>query len=253
MNAHPVRTQFSLDHGPGRHRIGLIALASDYVVERDFMNMRPSDDVVVFVSRVLNVNPCTVENLKTMGPRLSGAASLIVPDGRVDVIAYCCTSGTTAMGYDAVASSIQETRIDVPVVTPITAGLLALEKFGAKRVAVLTPYVDDVNRALITYIENNGPRVTALTSFLMADDNQMAGIPPDTIFEAALEADRPDADALFISCTAIRAVDVIGKIEQALGKPVVCANQALFWQSLRVAGYTNPVSGYGELLSMDAE
>jgi maleate isomerase len=188
-----------------------------------------------------------------MGPRLSGAASLIVPDGRVDVIAYCCTSGTTAMGYDAVASSIQETRIDVPVVTPITAGLLALEKFGAKNVAVLTPYVDDVNRVLITYIEDNGPRVTALTSFLIADDNKMAGIPPDTIFAAALEADRPDADALFISCTAIRAVDVAEKIEQALGKPVICANQALFWQSLRVAGYTDPVSGYGELLSMAAE
>ena len=75
-----LKAQTALDNGPGAHRIGLIALASDYVVERDFMNMRPSDEVAVFVSRVLNVNPCTVENLRTMGPRLADAASLIIPD-----------------------------------------------------------------------------------------------------------------------------------------------------------------------------
>ena len=57
-----LKAQTTLDKGPGAHRIGLIALASDYVVERDFMNMRPADEVAVFVSRVLNVNPCTVEN-----------------------------------------------------------------------------------------------------------------------------------------------------------------------------------------------
>ena len=61
-------------------------------------------------------------------------------------------------------------------------------------------------------------------------------------------ADRDDAAALFISCTAIRAVDVIEKIEQQLGKPVITAVQAMFWQSLRLAGFTGKVSGYGQLL-----
>ena len=67
--SNPLTAPTILDRGPGRYRIGLIALASDYVVERDFMNMRPSDDVAIYVSRVLNVNPCTVENLRTMGTR----------------------------------------------------------------------------------------------------------------------------------------------------------------------------------------
>ena len=250
FNATPVQADTTLDDGPGRHRIGLIALASDYVVERDFVNMRPCDDVAVFVSRVLNVNPCTVENLKTMGPRLADATSLIIPDGRLDVVSYCCTSGTTAMGYEAVADSIHKARPDIPVVTPITAGLRALKQLDAHRIAVLTPYTDDVNETLVGYIEQHGPQVISTTSFLFANDNDMARIPPETIVNAALEADRADADALFISCTAIRAVDVIEQIEKTLNKPVISANQALFWESIRVAGYQDPLPGYGKLLTM---
>ena len=251
--ANPVRATFELDKGPGRYRIGLIALASDYVSERDFMNMRPSDDVAVFVSRVLNTNPCTVENLRTMAPRLTDAVSLIIPDGRLDAVVYSCTSGTVVIGYDAVAASIHAARPGIPVATPITAGLAALAGFGARKIAVLTPYVDDVNGPIVRYIEENGPEVVALTSFLFADDNDMAGISPEVIYDAAIEADRAEADALFISCTAIRAVDAVERIEQALGKPVVSANQALFWQALRAAGYGEPVPGYGRLLRTSSE
>ena len=249
--SNPLTAPTILDSGPGRYRIGLIALASDYVVERDFMNMRPSDDVAIYVSRVLNVNPCTVENLRTMGPRLADAASLIIPDGRLDAMVYCCTSGTAAMGYDTVADNIRTVRPNIPVVTPITAGLRALQQFDAKQIAVLTPYTQDVNESLVRYIEAHGPRVTATTSFHFADDNDMARIPVEAIIRAAKEADRDDAEALFISCTAIRAVDVINEIERELNKPVVSANQALFWESVRTAGYDAPINGYGKLLKMD--
>ena len=73
----------------------------------------------------------------------------------------------------------------------------------------------------------------------------------EAIISAAKEADRDDADALFISCTAIRAVDVVDEIERMLNKPVVCANQALFWEAVRTAGYAAPMEGYGRLLTMD--
>ena len=78
----------------------------------------------------------------------------------------------------------------------------------------------------------------------------MARIPVEAIIRAAKEADRDDAEALFISCTAIRAVDVIDEIERELNKPVVSANQALFWESVRTAGYEAPINGYGTLLKM---
>jgi len=252
VGAHPVRSAYALDEGPGRYRIGLVALASDYASERDFMNMRPNDDVAVYVSRVRNVNPCTVDNLRTMAPKLGDAVSLLIPDGRLDAVAYSCTSGTVVIGYEAIAASVRAVRPGIPVATPITAGIEGLSRFEARKVAVLTPYTDDVNGPIVNYLTGNGLDVVALTSFLIADDNVMACIPPQAIYDAALEADRPDADALFISCTAIRAVDVVERIEREIGKPVITANQAMFWMALRAAGYPSPIDGYGRLLRLPA-
>ena len=247
-----VKAPYTADLGPGRHRIGLIALSNDYVTERDFTNMRPSDDVAIFVSRVPNTPECTVETLRAMAPHITVAASLLVPEGRLDAVAYSCTSGTVVMGYDGICDRIHAARPGVPCITPITAALEALDRFAAQRLAVLTPYVDDVNAAIAAYIEARGKTIAGFTSFQMEDNEEMAALPGEAIYQAALEADRPDAEALFISCTAIRAVDVVDRIEQALGKPVVTANQALFWQSLRAAGCDAPVTGYGRLFELTA-
>jgi len=248
----PVRTPYSLDAGPGRYRIGLVVLASDYVTERDFINMRPSDEVTIHTSRVRNVNPVTVENLRKMAPLITESASLIIPDGRLDSMAYSCTSGTVVIGYEAVRASIQAARPGIPVATPISASLAAFERLGVRRVAVLTPYVDDVNRAIAAHLHQHGVEVPRFTSFHIADDNHMAGLSPEVIHRAALEADSADAEALFISCTAIRAVEAVERIETDLGKPVVTAIQAMFWQALRFAGCQAPVAGYGRLLRLPA-
>ncbi|MEM7224285.1 MAG: aspartate/glutamate racemase family protein [Pseudomonadota bacterium] len=248
----PVAAPYELDAGPGRHRIGLICLASDYATERDFINMRPSDQVTVFTSRVRNVNPVTVENLRTMTPRLEEAAGLIVPDGRLDAIAYSCTSATVAIGYEAVAEVIRRARPGIPVITPITAAVAGLEALGCRRIAVLTPYLDEVNGPMRRCLEDHGQEVVGFTSFGIADDNDMARLAPETIYQAALEADRAEAEALFISCTAIRAAEVAARLEAALGKPVVTSIQAMYWQALRAAGYQEPVTGYGQLLERAA-
>lgn len=238
------------DDGPGKFRIGIVALSNDYVIERDFINMRPSDDVVIYTSRLPNTPDCTVETLQAMAPHISEAASLIVPEGRVDVIAYGCTSGTAVLGYDRIRSLIQSVRPGVACTTPLTSSIEALDQLDCNRIAVLTPYVDEVNAGIAEYLKRENKSIAAFTSFKIADNEQMAKISPASIFTAALEADRDDAEALFISCTAIRAVEVVDKIEQKLGKPVVTAVQALFWQSLRMSGYTEKVSGYGQLLRL---
>lgn len=245
-----VKAVYTPDSGPGKHRIGLVVLANDYATERDFTNMRPSDDIAIFVSRVPNSNACTVENLHMMAPHITTATSLLVPEGRIDAVAYSCTSGTVVMGFEKICDLIHSARPDVPCVTPITASLAALNRFDAHRLAVLTPYVDDVNAAIASHLEAQGKSIAGFTSFHIQDNEEMAAVPSEAIYQAALEADRPDADALFISCTAIRAVDVVKRIEQALGKPVVSANQAMFWQALRASGYQEPVSSYGRLLEL---
>lgn len=246
----PVQSVATTDAGPGRHRIGLITLSNDYATERDFINARPSDDVALFVTRVENTADCTLETLPLMAPHIAKAAELIIPDGRLDVMAYACTSGTVVMGYDQICALVHATRPGVPVVTPITASLAALDRFNAQTLAVLTPYVDDVNGAIAAHLEDQGKTICAFTSFRIEDNEEMANLSPDAILHGAIEADRPEADALFISCTAIRALDVVDRIEQAIGKPVVTANQAMIWQALRLSGCTHTIQGYGQLLRL---
>jgi len=67
----PVKSSPQLDQGPEKYRIGLVALSNDYVTERDFFNMRPSDDVVIFTSRVPNTAECTVATLQEMAPNIT--------------------------------------------------------------------------------------------------------------------------------------------------------------------------------------
>ena len=67
---------------------------------------------------------------------------------------------------------------------------------------------------------------------------------------AAVEAMAPDAEGLFVSCTALRAAEVAERIEEAIGRPVVTSNQASVWRCLRLLGLTRPLPGYGRLLRL---
>lgn len=243
-----VHGSYELDDGPGKYRIGLIALSNDLATERDFINMRNCDEIALFVTRIPNEDTCNVDNLRALQPELERATSLIIPGSRLDSIAYSCTSGTVVLGFDVVAESIHTARPGIPVVTPITAALEAFSVFSAEKIAVLTPYIDEVNTPIARYLEKSGIDIVAFTSFKIASNDVMSRTTPKAIYEAALQADHPQAQTLFISCTAIRAVDVIDEIEQAINKPVITANQALYWQALRAAGYEEPVEGFGRLL-----
>ena len=243
-----VATPYEGDGGPATYRVGLVALDSDVATEWDFHAMLP-DDAAFYTSRIHCTNPVTIENLRKLGPQVSAATQLLIPGQRLDVVAYSCTSGTVAFGYDEIAAQIHSGgRPDATVVTPITAAIAGFERLGIKKISLLTPYIDSVNQAMRGFLEAHGIEVLNIGSFCLEDDIEMAELSPDAIHQAALEVCSSEADALFVSCTAIRAVEVIERTEIALGKPVLSAIQSLFWQSIRAAGYTKPIDGFGQLL-----
>ena len=79
-------------------------------------------------------------------------------------------------------------------------------------------------------------------------DSDMVRVAPDYILEFAKSLDRPDAEAVFISCGALRSLEIVEDLERAIGKPVVASNQAMIWDSLRLAGIDDRIAGYGALL-----
>lgn len=242
-----------LDAEPVAARIGLILLATDHTTERDFQRMAPLDRIGLYGTRVAYANPTTPENLRRLAPRLGAAAALILPGERLDALYFGCTSASVVIGDETVAAAVAAERPGVPLVTPVTAACDAFRALDVTRLSVLTPYTVETSRPLLPYFEARGLRVANLACFGFDDDREMARIRPDALVEAAVEFTAREAEALFISCTALRSAEVAAEIEAAIGRPVVTSNQAGVWRCLRRAGIRDSLSGYGRLLALPAD
>lgn len=229
-------------------RFGLILLDSDHAAEREMRLLLPPRYDDVFVTRVRHGGQCDLQHLAAMGDELARSASLLLPESKLDVIGYFCTSGTVAIGIDRVRNTIQSVRPGAAVTTPISAARDAFHALEVDRIAMMTPYIEEVNRLLVNHLASEGVEVTTLAAFGLHTDVQISSVPADAIVEAARRMSLDGADALFISCTGLRVAGVIGEIERALGIPVVTSNQAMAWEMLRLAGCKQPVPGMGRLL-----
>ena len=230
-------------------RIGIVALSTDFCLEQDIRRMLP-DGVEVFTSRVNYRNPMTRENLAAMAPDIGRAAADILPGIGVDVMIYGCTSGTAVIGYGRICDLIRASNPGVPVTTPVTAAVAAFNALDVKRLSVLTPYDKEINGDLATTLSDAGVEVIGVAGLGFDNDLDVTRVAPDDIVRLGEAHCDPDADALFISCTAFRASLALEKLEQRIGKPVVSSNQALAWHSTRLLGCDEAVAGYGKLFSL---
>lgn len=249
-DVHMSDLALAFDPRPVKRRIGLVLLATDHTTERDFARMCPRDEVGIHANRIAYENPTTPENLLRMQPRLTAGAALILPGESLDALCYSCTAASAVIGDGAVEAAVQAAKPDVPVITPTGAARTALRALGATRISILAPYVAATGAAIAEYFVRHGFAVVNLVCLGLADDREMARVSPATIVTAARQTLAPEADALFISCTALRAAEVAEEIERELGKPVITSNQASVWLSLRKAGIHTEPSGFGRLFSL---
>jgi maleate isomerase len=239
------------DGGPTRYgAIGLVALATDHVCELDLRQIIPQDRLPLYVGRIGFAPEITVETLGAMRDGITAAASLILAGGRLDVLAYGCTSGTMVIGEDEVFARLRAAHPGVACTSPPTAALAALKALGLRRIAVLTPYTEAVNHRVVEYFNARGLDIAAFGAFNKESDAEIAAIAPASIVEAALALDAPDVEGIFLSCTGLRGAAVVEALEARLGKPVITSNQAMAWHAMRLAGYNEPVRGFGRLLRL---
>jgi maleate isomerase len=236
-----------LDRQPVAKRIGLVALATDHTTETDFARMLQGHDVGVYVNRIEFENPITHESLLRTGPRLTAAAADILPDEPLDVLVYGCTSASAVLGNAKVAEYMNRAKPDTPCVTPSSAALDAFAALGIKKISVLTPYAKDVTDTLVRYFAEHGPEVVSAECFGLSDDRDMARVSLDSIIDGGVAACAAQADALFVSCTALRAASCVAQLEARLGKPVITSNQAMVWRCMRHLGLTGDFPAGGTL------
>ena len=239
------------DDGPAaRAAIGLIVMANDQSSEPELRAFLPADGVALYASRIAIAVEASVEATLEMGRKIDSVAARIMPDDNLDVLAFGTTAGTMINSEDNVIERMRNGRPGCTYTTPITAALRALETLDARRIALLTPYPDDINAAVESYIAGRGLDISVKGSFKKAGDYEFIRITPKSIYDAAIELGGADVDAVFVSCTGLRVSSILGAVEAALGKPVISSNQALAWDCLRLAGYDEAVEGFGQLLRM---
>ena len=231
-----------------RKKLGLILPSSNTTVEPDLHRVLP-EHVSLHASRIWVVD-VTHDDLEAMN-RDAEMAARYVGTAEVDAIAYACTSGSFigGPGYDQdLLARITAEAGGVPSVGTSPAMVEALRAVGIRRVSVVTPYTDEINEGLTTFLAAHGFEVLSMAGQQIVPNVEIGAQTPETILAFAKANLDPEADGLFLSCTNWRSMEVAEQLERETGKPVVTSNQATLWAALRALNVTTPVDGYGTLL-----
>jgi maleate isomerase len=242
----------TLDAGLGvRLRIGLIELASDQTSEHEFRRLFQLPGVDFYVSRIWNDATITPDTLAEMVSDIEACARVILPDLRLDVMGFTCTSGAMVIGEDKVFSLMRAARPTLVCTSPITAAMAGMTALGLKRIALLTPYVQSISDMMRSYIEARGVAVPVMGSFNNSNDDEVARISLESTCTAAIDLGKSEhVDGIFVSCTSIRTIDIICEVEGAIGKPMLASNPAQAWHLLRLGNLKDKLPEWGRLFAI---
>ncbi len=230
-------------------RIGLITLASDFRIEKDFNNIIYGMEIDLYSNRIKSYNPLTNETLKKMADDITDVTKEILPDQKLDCVAYGCTSGTIAAGYKSIYDKVNLAKPNTKVTTPITSAINALNKLKIKKLSIFTPYTDQINQSVIEYFKKENIKISELSYFDIASDLDIGKVDPNYLFDILTQKDLSSSDALFVSCTALPVLSIIKELEKKLGKIVLSSNQTLIWDTLKQIDCKNKIEDYGELFN----
>ncbi len=244
MYSTKVEPKYNLNPNP---RIGLIALASDFMIEKDFINVIKDKNIDFFVNRIECYNPLTRDNLIKMSQKITEVTKDILPNEKIDCVVYGCTSGTIAAGYSSIEQKVKLAKPEAKVTAPSTAAVKALKKLNINKVSIFTPYIKELNDEVVEFFKKENFVVTSNSYFDIETDVDIGKVDQNYLFEVLSKIDLKDAEALFVSCTALPALPIIEKLEKKLNKFVLSSNQALIWDTIRSIGYDSSINGYGKL------
>ena len=244
MNSTKIDPKFI---GKSNPRVGLIALASDFMIEKDFINVIKDKKIDFFVNRIECYNPLTKENLIKMSNKVTDVTKDILPDQDIDCIVYGCTSGTIAAGYNSIEQKVKAAKPMADVTTPSTAAIKALKKMKISKISIFTPYSKKLNDEVLKYFKSEGFEITSNSYFDIEADYDIGKVDQNYLFDVLSNIDLKGAEALFVSCTALPVLTIINKLENKLNTTVLSSNQALIWDTLVKINKNNSVEGFGKL------
>lgn len=233
--AHEVVELSAATLTPWQAGIGVIA-PYDFALDRELWRWAP-DDISLHVTRLPYVHvPVTVDQAAALskGKGVTRAVrALLAPEPLA--VGYACASGSFVHGAKG-ERELHRTMLAAGAPAAVTTSgalIRALGTLEADRIAVVTPYVDSVTDRLLDYLAEHGVGVTSSVGLGLL--SHIWKVTYAEVARAVHEVDRPDAQAVYISCTNVLTYDIIAPLERELGKPVIAANQVTMWDLLRAA------------------
>ena len=169
---------------------------------------------------------------------------------RPNAVLYGCTSATLThgRGFDRdLAARIKE-RSGAVSLTAAGSLVAAIRALGARRVGFSSPYLGEINDQAVAFLSDHGIETVARADIGRELGNYGQGeLTPDEVFDLAMRVNEPGVEAIVLSCTDMRSVEAVDRIEAATGKPVVTSNQAMVFGLCRALGLPRPNGAPGRL------
>jgi maleate isomerase len=234
-----------------RARIGLIVPSSNTVCEQEVAALCPAG-VAAYAARIL-FEP-TLDGLRAMKNHVERASLELSSEGICQIIAFCCTVGSMLGGVEGEEELLDliEKTAGIPTITTATAVHAAFDALTVNRVAVATPYTSEINVTEKESLERREIYVTNIQGYHETPhelkNDRIGRLTPEDAYAMAQKVNGNDNEAIFISCTNFRAIEIIERLERETGKPVVSSNQATLWYALRKLRIKDRIKGFGRLL-----
>ncbi len=234
-----------------RARIGLIVPSPNKMSEPHFHRYAP-DGVVTHTARLRMTGRHRMK-LAELTPHIAGAAAMLA-DAGCDPIVFHCTANSMAEGV-AAEQTIVRTISDatgVRATTTASATMAALKALGAGRIVLVSPYVRATHEHEIEFLTEAGIEIVAERNLGLDNSDAYVATPASMWLETLRELQTAQADAYFVSCANIRAMEMLDEMEAMVGRPVLTSNQVALWHALRLAGIDDPIAGIGRLFAAPA-
>jgi len=237
-----------------RKHIGIVVPSTNTTVQPECELLRPHGVTnhtarSTIRERPLNTEQAFYQHMEMMREGMATAIEQIMTAG-VDHIIVGIALETFWGGVKAAAKLQAElaARAGVGVSMGGAAVVAALNAFGARRIAVLTPHQPRGDEMVRTYLREAGLDVVRLKGLAISTPRLIAQVPLGDIRDALKALDGPDVDALLQVGTALPTVTVAAEAERWLGKPVLAINAVTYWHALRQCGIDDRICGYGRVL-----
>ncbi|MCC7104561.1 MAG: aspartate/glutamate racemase family protein [Chloroflexi bacterium] len=176
-------------------------------------------------------------------------AALRLADAGMDAIAWNGTSAAwLGLETDHALCDTITRETGVPATTSTIAQVEAFRAYGIRQYALAVPYLESVLQAIIPTFEREGFRCVGQAHLGISHNRAFADVPPDAIRALVHAADAPSAEAVAVICTNLPAAWLVEELEAELGKPVFDSTILALWHALRLAGFTEPLQGWGRLM-----